>query len=692
MTTLLAWLTSLDEQRIATTLRARPDVRFDLVRDPLTELADLLVDPDSLRRLIARLPLPHLQVMECLVAMGSGATLTELTSLLLSSGPMHEERVREVVGHLTTCGVVWPPSEGRLQVAEGAERLFPRPLGLGPRVADLLDLLPIAELRRLAGAHGLADLPRTRPELEIAVEEVLTNREWLRGQFASAPAIVFDALTLVARPRNDGGRDEQNDDEYDEYDEYDAYDYDPYVRRQRVPHRREVFAQSGAAFGWAKARGMVISSRYGYEWHMPAEVELVLRGPGYHPAFAPLRPVPTVRTLEVEHVHAAATAAASDFAQQTVAVLDILARSPWPLVQSGGVGVRDMGRLAKAAVVEPGAARLALELAAFAGLLVTSQRRVTVSDTFDAWREQGGPDRYAQLLVAWWELPFSPTNATRASGTTIRALERFAHCQPADRARQALIGAMSRLPPNNACDLTLLLATVQWDRPRVPVLDQEGIDPWNTAWAEAESLGVIACGALTAVGRALPQGNPATLAPVARGLLPTTSERAAFGSDLTVVLVGSPSARLSLLLDSCADRESSGAAITWRLTPDSVRRAFDAGTNRATLTGHLLSIATTELPQPLCYLLADVERRHGELRLSGHGTLLRGDDPARVAEAAADRSLHRLGLKVLAPTILTSRLSVEETLEALRKAGYLPTTEAGPAELAALSPIPSRAS
>lgn len=115
------------------------------------------------------------------------------------------------------------------------------------------------------------------------------------------------------------------------------------------------------------------------------------------------------------------------------------------------------------------------------------------------------------------------------------------------------------------------------------------------------------------------------------------------------MVVGAPSAQVSSLLDSCADREGRGGATIWRLSPVSVRRALDDGTTGPELEQLLSSIANAELPQPLRYLIADVARRHGSLRVSPAISVIRSEDTALLAEVAADRKLKRLGLRLLAP-------------------------------------------
>jgi hypothetical protein len=145
-----------------------------------------------------------------------------------------------------------------------------------------------------------------------------------------------------------------------------------------------------------------------------------------------------------------------------------------------------------------------------------------------------------------------------------------------------------------------------------------------------------------------------------------------FGSDLTVMVAGSPSAAVSALLDSCADRESRGAAVVWRFSPSSVRRALDDGTTAEELAAALRTIAETDLPQPLTYLIGDVHRRHGSLVVQPALCCVRSADEALLVEVASHRSLRPLRPAVLAPTVLAFQAEPSVVLSALRAAGYLP--------------------
>jgi hypothetical protein len=209
------------------------------------------------------------------------------------------------------------------------------------------------------------------------------------------------------------------------------------------------------------------------------------------------------------------------------------------------------------------------------------------------------------------------------------------------------------------------------------VLPQDADAPLATVWREAELLGAVALGALSPLGAALIAEDADGLRDHLRRLLPAATESATFGADLTALVAGTPSAHVTALLDSCADRESSGGAIIWRFSPTSVRRALDAGVPADALLEQLAAIAVRALPQPLTYLVGDVGRRHGRLRLLPAESLIRSDDEALLAEVVADRPLAGLGLRRVSPTVVSCAVSLEAALARLREVGYFPVAEPG---------------
>ena len=85
---------------------------------------------------------------------------------------------------------------------------------------------------------------------------------------------------------------------------------------------------------------------------------------------------------------------------------------------------------------------------------------------------------------------------------------------------------------------------------------------------------------------------------------------------------------LADVLGVLADVESKGGATVYRFTPGSVRRALDAGQSAADLHAFLARHSRTPVPQPLTYLIDDVARRHGRLRVGAASAYVRCDDDA----------------------------------------------------------------
>ena len=92
----------------------------------------------------------------------------------------------------------------------------------------------------------------------------------------------------------------------------------------------------------------------------------------------------------------------------------------------------------------------------------------------------------------------------------------------------------------------------------------------------------------------------------------------------------------------------------YRVTPQSIRRALDAGVSTAELHELFTVHSVTGVPQALTYLIDDVGRRYGVLRLGKASTYLRSDDPALIDQAVAEASTLGITLRKLAPTVAIS--------------------------------------
>ncbi|MEU4803223.1 helicase-associated domain-containing protein [Actinosynnema sp. NPDC023587] len=336
----------------------------------------------------------------------------------------------------------------------------------------------------------------------------------------------------------------------------------------------------------------------------------------------------------------------------------------------GGVGVRELRRIAGALRTDETRARLWLELAVEARLLAVAdqERRVLPTTRSDGWRGGSPADRLADLAAAWPRMAWTPGKPRPALAG------QASEC--GDATRRGVLERYAALTGGEAFEHRHeVVADLVWTRPAAH-------DPSTTeaALVEAETVGLVALGALTALGRAVLAGEE-----VAAGFVPPAAVKAHLRPDLTAVAAGLPGRELSAVLELVADPVEGG----WRFTGPGVRRALDAGHTPDEVLARLAGVAEHGVPPTLERLVREVARRHGPLTVTPVACCVRADDPQLLDEITRHRSLGPLDLHLLGPTVLASAKPAGETLALLRAAGYAPTT-AAPDGRSVLERVPRR--
>ena len=115
--------------------------------------------------------------------------------------------------------------------------------------------------------------------------------------------------------------------------------------------------------------------------------------------------------------------------------------------------------------------------------------------------------------------------------------------------------------------------------------------------------------------------------------------------------------------------------MVYRVSEASIRHALDTGRTAGALHSFFERHSKTAVPQGLTYLINDVARRHGQLRVGMASSFLRCEDPTLLAHAVAAPALEHLEVRLLAPTVAVSQAPIGEVLAALRAAGFAPAAE-----------------
>lgn len=620
-------LRTWDDARLLALLAARPDLLAPAPGD-LGTLAARATTRASVQRALDGLDTLALQLLDALTVQAEAATRARAARLL----GLRTAELAEPLARLRTLALVWGPDTALRLVLTVRDALGPYPAGLGPPL-------------EAAAAH-LAD-PATIGELiERAPDGALTVLRRL------VPGPPVGAVARADRP------------------------VDPGAARSPVE--------------WLLAHRLLAVVDADHV-ALPREIGLHLRGGLVHADVSTLPPTATVDERDGTAVDAAAGAAAAELVRLVGELAEAWGTRPPNVLRSGGLGVRDLRRTAALLEVGEPVTALVAELAYQAGLIADdgeADPRWAPTPAYDVWAGEAGELRWAVLALAWLGGARVPglVGSRDDKGAVRAALSSDVERAGAAAVRDDVLAGLNELGSRAAIDAGSLLARLRWRRPRRTGGLYADLVRWTLE--EAELLGVTGRGAVSTPGRLLAKGQPtvgppsaAALAAALRPLLPIPVDHVLLQADLTAVAPGPLEPEVARLMQLSADIESRGGATVYRFSPASVRRALDAGLDADGLVGELVRHSRTPVPQALEYLVRDVARRHGLVRVGGVSSYLRSDDPTLLRELLADRRTAALRLRALAPTVLASPADPATVLDVLRRAGLAPAAESALGEL-----------
>jgi Helicase conserved C-terminal domain len=418
---------------------------------------------------------------------------------------------------------------------------------------------------------------------------------------------------------------------------------------------------------------------------IPREVAWRLRGARFSAEpVATEPPVISGQRREQRLVDRAAVGAAFALLHDIELIAQRLESTTPKLLRGGGLASRDVTDLARHFDVDPAHAAFVIECAVAARLVAAARsRELLPTADYDNWLGSDAVSRWRLVAEAWLAADRFFARSTEAGS---HVLGQEAYAPAAAGLRRIVLRLVAEAPPGTVLDLDQIADAVAWHRPRLVhgPLTARRLVQWT--WREASWLGLEALGAASSLAR-VPLRPDEPMSTELTELFPTPVAHFVIQADLTAVTAGPLEHTVASELRMLADQESRGVGGVYRFSAASLRRAFDLGRSAADVGLWLEQHATTDVPQALLYLVGDVARRHGSIRVGPAGCYVRVTDEAQAAALLAHPAASELGLRSVAPGVLIAAVDEDELVPLLRELGHNPAVENSAGEVIVTPPL-----
>jgi len=422
----------------------------------------------------------------------------------------------------------------------------------------------------------------------------------------------------------------------------------------------------GNAIGWLLDNGVLVALDSNTV-ALPRDVAIKLRGGKIHKEMVSKAPNLIGKEVVQKQIDLAAIANISTILRWCEELLHNLSDEPPTALRTGGLGVRDLKKIAEHLGIDETCAGFVAELCYLGGLLVIdSDDQILPTSAFDIWLTKSAEERWYSLVVLWLD-------TSRVSGLIGKISDKnVAPLGPElDRAGASLIRRSTlkvlqdnpRLTP----DIKSLQEIVKWINPQ-----RANNDYVEWTLREAEWLGITGQGALSTFGSNLLSEKEEL---EIESALPKPVDHILIQADNSAVAPGPLTPELASEMGTIADIESRGGATVYRFSDSSIRRGLDHGKTGDQIKTFLSKISKTPMPQPLEYLITDIAKRHGRLRVGSAHTYIRCEDEGLVQQILHDKKCEHLRLRKIAPQVLVTDFELAEVIGELREFGYLPAVE-----------------
>lgn len=422
----------------------------------------------------------------------------------------------------------------------------------------------------------------------------------------------------------------------------------------------------GKAIGWLLENKILVALD-SQTVALPREIAMHLRGKKVFKELQEIQPKLTGVNRKQKDIDRAAIANISDFLRWTEELAHNWSDEPPIALKAGGLGSRDLRRTSEHLGIDENCTAFVAELLYLAGLIVIdTDDSILPTSAFDVWITRSHEERWHNLVSLWLETSRVAGLIGKSEQKNVAALgpelDRAGISSLRKKTIQTLIENKEIAPEFSSIEIVL-----KWISPQ-----RFNADFVNWILREAEWLGVTGQGAISSFGIAL-FSDVEDLG--VESALPKPVDHILIQADNSAIAPGPLTVEIANELGTIADIESRGGATVYRFSEPSIRRGLDHGKTGDHIKDFLKKTSKTPVPQPLEYLINDVSKRHGRLRIGAAATYLRCEDEGLITQILHDKKVEDLQLRKLAPQVLISEITTPEVINTLREAGYLPAAE-----------------
>lgn len=604
------------DEALETLLSARPDLVHPVPTD-ITQLAVRATTAPSVGAALDSLNKIQLSICEVFAALPEPVTREQIHAGVQSATGYNKVIVDETIDALYDLGLLW-----------GAD--------------DDLHLVRVARESFGAFPCGLATEYRG---FKSQVRTYFDEPETLRELIANAPEDCVDVINQLL--------------------------WKTPVGSMRNAQRKLTIENAKSPLEWLLVRELLVATSADTVV-VPREVALILRNDALLSELNVQAPLPDDHDVDSRRLDETGAHAALDFIRLIETLLESWSIEPPSQLKGGGLAIRDLAGAVELLRVSEHLTALVVEVSVASGLLSADDAGIWLPTTaYDRWLSSDDATRWSLLATSWRDMSRAPHVVGGDGNERVNALTTAVERGYINGLRRQILEIFAELPDTSAATTESIINYLDWHKPRRSSLVRK--TAVQAIVDEAAAIGITALGALTSFGRKVVElEDPVT---ALNAHIPAPIDHIIIQADLTALAPGRLPAAQSRTMAVLSDVESTGVATTYRFTENSIRRALDLGQSAHDITSFLSGLSKTPVPQPLTYLIDDVARKHGALRVGVASIYLRCDDEQLIASVQADRRLASLKFRLLAPGIVVSSSPADIVLEKLRASGYAPVAE-----------------